>query len=244
MIKKTILLLSITSSIFAGNVPTESDSGLNSKIVLRYFHKFSPKINSLIEYDWTKEELERKEKSIKLGFKYRIHHNIKLGLFYKRAYGLRHDDDWVWSNASWKWNETNSRGENFLIAEGGYKKLVNNFILETRFTYEHNFFNDQDAIKLRPGFTYLLLDGGAAYLNLFLNYEAYIPLNFSEKSIYQHGIYTGLLYHYSDIIKPGVFYNFKKSYWTSSKDFKARSSGSYEVANPSHHLGVSLNIYY
>jgi len=244
MIKKFLFIFLLSSNIFAGGVPAENETGLNSKVILRHFHKFSPKINSLLEYNWSKEELLRKEQSIKLGFKYRIHNNVKLGLFYKKAYGLRHDDDWVWQNAKWKWNETNSRGENFLIAEAGYKRLVDKFILETRLTYEHNFFNDHDAIKIRPGFTYLVLDQGAAFINLFLNYEAYLPLNFSEKSIYEHWIYTGLLYHYSDVIKPGVFYNYKKGYWTSSKDFKARNSSSYEVSSNSHYLGVSLNIYY
>ncbi|OUR99766.1 hypothetical protein A9Q84_01700 [Halobacteriovorax marinus] len=244
MIRKLFLTFLLSTSILAGNVPAEGEAEVNSKIILRHFHQFTPKITSLIEYNWSQEELERKEKSLKLGFKYRVHNNVKLGIFYKRAYGLRHDDDWVWQNMKWLWNDTNSRGENILIGEAGYKKLFGNYIFETRLTYEHNFFNDHDAIKVRPGVTYLVLDEGAAFINLFLNYEAYLPLNFSEKSIYEQWIYAGLLYHYSDVIKPGVFYNFRKGYWTSSKDFKDKNLGKYEQTHSSHYLGVSLNIYY
>jgi hypothetical protein len=247
MIKKILPLLAVPTLVFGSNIPKDETSQTNSRYIFRYFHKFTPKIKSLLEYDYRTEANNNSVKNLKLGARYRLHKNFKVGAFYKLAKGQRHDDDWVWKNWTWLWQDTKDRSEDIIQIEASYKNnllTLENTIFEIRLSDELNLYNDQNSIKLRPGITHFFFNDEGPTFNLYAFYEAYIPLNYSKSTIYEHWLYTGAIYHYSKILKPGLFYNYKSGTWTSSKDFKDRNLGSYSAKHSSHYFGLNLNVYY
>lgn len=243
MIKTLFLLLLISESIIASNIPKdESSTGLG--LSLRHFHKFSATTKSLIEMNIEKENELTTRKEFKIGARYRLHQNIKVSAYFKRSYGVRHQNDWIKENGSWVWLNSSDRGENTFGTDLSYRTIYQDNILELRSTLERNLFNDQTTIKIRPGITHLFLKTGSPFINLFLQYEAYFPLNYHEKKIYKHGIYSGILYHWRDMIKPGLFIKFTKSTWNNSDDASIRNVPNYEVTESSTVFGTSINFYY
>lgn len=237
----------IPTITFGASIPNDEKSEKNSRYIVRYFQKFTPKIKSLIEYDYRTDTGNKSVQNLKLGARYRIHKNLKLGAFYKIAKGQRHDDDWVWKSWTWKWEDTQDRSEDMIQLEASYRNNLfglENTTFEIRLSDEVNFYNDQNSLKLRPGITHFFFNDKGPSFNLYAFYEAYIPLNYGESTIYEQWIYTGLIYHFNKNIKPGVFYNYKSGTWTQSQDFKDRNLGSYQADHSSHYLGLNLNLYY
>lgn len=243
MIKILALFSLINGSILASNSPQdESTTGLG--LSLRNFHKFTPKIKSLLEINIEKENELTTRKEFKLGARYRLHQNIKASAYFKRSYGLRHENDWIKVDHTWLWFNSSDRGENTFGTDLSYRTIFKDNIIELRAKLERNLFNDNTVITLRPGITHLFLKNGSPFINLYLQYEAYFPMNFHEKMIYKHGIYSGILYHWSNMIKPGLFIKYTKSSWNNSNEAQSRNVPNYEVAETSTIFGLSINFYY
>jgi hypothetical protein len=247
MIKKLLLLLFITNSVHASHIPKEGETESNNRYTFRYFHKFTPKVRSLVEYDYKSSEFMSDEQAIKIGARYRLTKNFKLGAFYERASGLRHDDDWIWTPSGWIWRDTENRNETIILLEASYRNRLldlDNTLYELRYTNHFNHFNDHNTAKLRLGLTHIISGDSSPLLNLYAHYEMYLATNFGDKLLYENWLYTGLLYHFNSVIKPGIFYNYRSGTWTTSQDSKDRNQSSYEVDHSAHYLGLNLNIYY
>ncbi|CBW25860.1 putative exported protein [Halobacteriovorax marinus SJ] len=240
MIKKVILLLLLSSMAWSSNIPKEA-SKTDPSLVLRHFHKFNSKVKSLITFSLKEGS---SDKDLSLSLRYRLHSNFHIATNFKRSYGLRHDDDWVKENGVWKWKETKTRGENIFGVHLNAKKIFQDNIFELRTTIERNNSNSNNTLILRPGVTHIFFKGGAPIINIYARYALYLPMNFSEETIYKQSLYAGVTYHYNSFFKPGLFFKRTSTKWTNSKNAKELQVPSYSVAESTNSIGLALNFYY
>jgi hypothetical protein len=243
-----LFLLSAPQYLYASNLPSDSSSSLGQAGVIRLFYKSSGFV-SLIKYKQQTRMNSQKESRITLGSRYRLFRNLKVGLFFSRRQGIRHDDDWLKnSSGTWMWQNTNNRAENYAILEVSPRMLMpflpgKNWVFEFRTRAERNLENDQNTLKLKPILTYFWLKGGSPFMNFFLQYEAYLPLNYGTESIYQTWIYSGFLFHWSNRFKPGLFFTKYEKKWGHSTLFKSLNpTETYTNKESGSILGLSLNI--
>jgi hypothetical protein len=243
-----IVLLFCVDTFGHDHIPEDTTPSMGQAGVVRLFYK-TKKFSNLVEYKQQTEIASQKESSLTLGSRYRLHRNFKLGLFFSRRQGLRHDDDWILDSTSdWVWQNTNNRAENFVIIELSPRMLMpflpgKRWVFEFRTRGERNLENDHNTLKLKPGLTYFWLKEGAPFMNFFLQYEAYLPLNYGIESIYQSWIYTGFLFHWSNRFKPGLFFTKYEKKWGPSALFETKKAGeTYTNTESGSILGLSLNI--
>ncbi len=183
---------------------------------------------------------------ILLGSYYRIHKNIKIGGFYKLQTGARHDDDWVDLNPGWEWADSLKRFESLLIFDitPRFKipvVLMNNSIASVKMRYQYNFFNNQQTVLVKPGLSYFNIKNRAPVWNGTLAYSVYIPLNFSEAFIYEHGPYVNFIYHLNSSVKFEIRANLYNRTWTSGADSIALGD-SYRVTEKGLQAGIGVII--
>lgn len=178
-----------------------------------------------------------------LGAYYRVLHHLKLGAFYGRAYGLRHDEDWTNANGSWAWTNTNSRGEDLLIGDITPVTELDflpgkNWVGEFKTRYIYDAYNGQQSLILRPGLRYFILDDDRPFLNFFFQFEALLPLNYGVQSIYEKWAYVGTLYHLNDHVDLGGFAAAKWETWGSTSSYIAKGGAPYAITTQTWQIGA------
>lgn len=177
-----------------------------------------------------------------LGAYYRVLHGLKVGAFYGRAYGLRHDEDWVSNAGGWAWNNTNSRGENLIIGDvtpaTELEFLGENWVGEFKTRYIYDTFNGQQSLVLRPGLRYFLMRGDEPFMNFFFQFEALLPLNYGVQSIYEKWAYVGALYHVNDHVDVGGFTAAKWETWGSTASFINSGGPAYAITTQTWQIGA------
>lgn len=233
-----ILILAFCGTVQASVFPVDQD-GSTFESVSRVFKKHQ-KTNYLFEFK-NSFYLENQDNfSFRLGGKRRLNRHFKLGFYYQRSYGLKHNEDWDNRGDGWKWHNTTSRSENIFILELSPRFLVGKqSVFETRLQYEYNQFNENQSLKIRPGLTYFLKKNGGPYCNLFAQVEYYLALNFNENLIYQKWYYLGSLFHFGKSISIGPYFAYHLSNWTHYDDSKARI-GEYEVDHTAKLFGLTF----
>ena len=178
------------------------------------------------------------------GSYYRLHKNLKIGAFYLLQAGVRHDDDWVNLNPGWEWQDTINRLEHNLVLDLTPRFLIPHILnknavgsLKTR--YQYNFFNNHQTLLVKPGFTYFYMKDRKPVWNTSLAYSFYIPLNFSETLLYEHGPYINFLYHLNDLIKLEARGNFHIRTWTTGEDSIALGD-SYSTTEKGLNIGIGI----
>jgi len=197
---------------------------------------------------WEDEDSEFRYRSFTLGPYYRVHKNVKIGAFYRFQLGARHDDDWVQPPSLWDWKDSRKRGEHVFILDATPRAQLSflpgeNWVLALKTRYLYNTFNKQSTLKLRPGLTYFWLKGLDPFMNFFLQYEVYLPLNYGESSIYETWLYAGTLYHATEHVKIGGFGALRNVVWGTSQEWKDKDDGTwgtYKVDYKSLTLGLIL----
>ena len=116
------LILFITALIFtvlsvsAGQIPESGNLGIDYQgrlTVIADMKNSDPYLEVLGRFD--SEASRMGYRHIMVGSYYRIHRNLKLGAFYLLQSGVLHDDDWLFLNPGWNWDDTKNRLENNLI---------------------------------------------------------------------------------------------------------------------------------
>ncbi len=234
--KRILLTVSFLCSIFIATATTAShhtsdDSGkLDVNGNFRLFLKHN-NITIMSEYIGRIEGADSKYRyqSLSLGPYYRIHDNIKLGIFYKTQFGARHDNDWVRPEVvgeHWVWQDNRKRDEHLGIADITFRFFVpfvtnKNLMFELKNRYLFNSFNKQHTITTRPGLRYFIFHKRKPLLNLFIQYDLYFPLNYGVTTIYEQWLYAGFLYHFTQSFQAGLYASYKQQTWGPSKQFKS-----------------------
>jgi hypothetical protein len=213
-----------------GPVPGGAEPGADLRLFLDH-EKFSyfGEIIGLNESD------DRKFRELTLGAYYRLTHALKVGAFYGRAYGLRHDEDWINDGAgNWGWQNSNSRGEDFAIADvtpvGALDFLPGkNWVGEFKTRYLYDFFNGQQSLDLRPSLRYFWLKNDEPFMNFFFQLEGLFPLNYGATTLCEKWIYFGALYHARTGLDVGGFTATEWQTWSSPQAYTNQGGVPYTV---------------
>lgn len=88
---------------------------------------------------------------------------------------------------------------------------------EAKTRYHFNTFNSQHTLTFRPGLTYFWLRGLDPFLNFYLQYELYLPLNYGVSTFYETWLYAGTLYHVSKRVQAGFFGALRNLTWGTTE---------------------------
>lgn len=242
----SFLLLFIQNIVKASNVPETGTHVQEAEYNFRIFMK-KDNINFMGETlgRFEGSDKEFRKRSLTLGPYLRLHSNLKIGGFYRLQQGVWHDDDWIFEDDDWKWRDTTSRSEHLFLFDMTPRVALSflpgrNWVAEMKNRYIYNTFNDHQTITVRPGITYFWLDNFQPFINFYLQYEIYFPLNYGTTLIYERWIYLGALYHVNSMIKLGIYGAERQVIWGSSKDFKERfPDKDYEMTYKTYMIGVS-----
>lgn len=226
------------------NSPTPAPFGTGPSLEARGFFN-DGSFTALAEAEEFWDTDNRHVQTFSLGGYYRLLDFLKLGFFYRLAFGLRHDNDWINQNgSSWAWADTSGRGESFMIVDATPRVLLSflpgeSWVGELKTRYFYNFFNQQQTLTLRPGLTYFWLKDDQPFLNFFLQYEMYFPLNYGQATIYEQWLYLGALYHWSKAFKVGPFVAYHAENWGTSASYFAKFNQTYLIQDDSVLYGLT-----
>jgi hypothetical protein len=198
---------------------------------------------------WEYGENQFYYRSLTLGTYYRVSNHVKVGGFYRRQAGARHDDDWVDLKPGWEWQDTRNRLENVLMLDVTPRFLLpfmpgRNWVFAFKTRYLFNTFNTHQTITLRPGLTYFLMPGREPLLNFTLNYELYLALNYSSTLLYEHWPYLDIMYHLSPTVKLSARVGYRVTTWSTSEDVAEVSDTPYEEKYRALVVGGAVNLYF
>ena len=235
--------------VLAGNhVPSPPVSPfIEAEGNVRILYKLNP-FNFLGEFKQRIEgdDFNFRYRSLTLGTYYRIMKNLKIGAFYRFQQGARHDNDWIEDATDWVWASTETRSEHLALFDITPRVKLDfmpgkNWVFELKSRYSYNTYNSHHLLRIRPGLTYFWIDGLDPFMNFYLQYEVYIPLNYSTKVFYERWLYLGSLYHFNQIVKFGIFGSYREITWTNSAGFDKVYPGSeYEKTFRSIMLGINF----
>ena len=225
-------------------VPTPVDlpSGVEVEPEIRLLVK-SAALTYFAEAAYSSQVDERTYKAVTLGAYYRLSENFRGGLFYRRQYGVRHDADWIKGPVGWYWNNANNRGEDVLILDASPRVKLEflpgrSWTGELKNRYFYNTFNSQSTFVTRPGLTYFWLRNEKPFVNVFLQYEIYFPLNYGVKTIYETWAYLGALYNIMPTFQLAGYVARKSETWGNTPEFFKLSGETYSVQATTTVLGL------
>lgn len=163
---------------------------------------------------------DRGEKALTLGGYRRVHHNLKLGLFYRLQQGARHDDDWRRRSPRstvWEWDDTRRRSEHVLILDatprfglgGGWVFFFKNQLVR-------NTQISQSFYKLAPELAWFWRQGLVPVATVYLRGEADLALDRGAKEFVDRWAYAGALWHVNPHFSVGPHAALRDWVWRTS----------------------------
>ena len=184
----------------------------------------------LAEFDGATEPDSRERREYMLGGYYQPWDQLRMGAFYRKSFGLRHDDDWISNNGTWEWQPTNDRGEDFVILDVSPRILLaENLMGELKFRYLYDTFDSEKTLMVRPELTYVFLKEERPVWTVFVHGEFNFGLNYGARAIVEDWGYLGALYHLSPGLEVGGSYAMQWQTWGSSAAYLAKSGDPYTV---------------
>ncbi len=191
------------------------------------------------------EEGDLQYKALMLGGYYRLHKNVKAGVFYTLQAGARHDDDWIGTPVHWWWDSTTDRLEHLISLDLSPRFLVPAlpgenwvFMLKNRWTW--NSYNNHQTLLVRPGLTYTYMTDREPVWSSGVQYGLYFPLNFSDVLLYEQNPYINFIYHVSPAVKVELFAEYTMKTWSTSEDVKDAGDPDYTVTDKVFVLGTGV----
>ncbi len=230
MIKLLILLFSLQAYAH-DHFPENLDKFLigGSVTVLK---DFGDKIDGLTSLERSSQIDNRSRGEFRLGGRYRLHQNLKVGLFYLNQWGHREDDDWLKVAPGvngWLWRDVDSVHIDIIEAEV-YPRFLLDFlpgerwVFEFRNTLQTKLHTGMRLWHIRPGLTYFWFKDGSPYMNISLRYGQYNRLTLKNGiTEYRREVYLNFLRHITRKLKFNINFSQGKTYWGPSKDFKIDS---------------------
>ena len=162
-------------------------------------------------------------RSLTLGSYFRVLKNLKLGAFYRLQAGVRHDADLIDTGSGLAWDDTRQRYEHLLLFDATPRFQLaflpgKSWILNLKNRYIFNTYNNQHALLVRPGITYVLMPNRQPLFNFSFQYGLYIPLNFGNTFIYEHTPYIDILFHLQRAVKLELKLAYRTVLWDFEHD--------------------------
>ncbi len=161
----------------------------------------------------------------------RVAKHLKIGAFYRLQYGARHDDDWTKNPAGvWSWRDSTGRPESVMVLDATPRMELpflpgGHWTGSVKLRYERNFSNLQNTFFVSPELGWFWMDGLNPMATVFLRYEAWVPLNFGEKNIYEQWWYLAALWHANNWLSLGPQIALRDEVWSTSAAFRAANPG-------------------
>lgn len=227
------------------NIPTPKSSGLELGGLLRASLGWD-NLTLMAHASATRLVTEQNAKNMSAGFYWKPWRNFKLGAFWARASGLRHDNDWVRENGQWGWVDTSSRYETFWVfditPQGEISFLPgSNWTAELKTRYAINRYNQQKTLRVRPGLSYFWQHNGRPFMRFIAQYEAYIPLNYGVSKLYESWIYQGVFWQLNDSFELGATVSEKSLTWASTSDYTTLTGNTYKIKQNSIEVGINTH---
>jgi hypothetical protein len=230
------------------HIPPVPDNNVDYELDFRVFYKtgnFTPLL--ALKGRWEYEDNQFNYRSLTLGTYYRVSKHLKIGGFYRLQKGARHDDDWIFTDPGWAWQDTTDRTEHVLIADITPRFLMpfipgRNWVFMFKTRYLYNTFNAHPTLKLRPGITYFLMPNRQPLFNFTFNYELYLALNYSSSLLYEQWPYLEVMYHLSPTVKLGVRAAYRITNWSTSQDVLDIGDTPFDVKYKAFVLGAFVNL--
>lgn len=236
----SLFLLLAGLQAHAAPVAPTVPGGLEPGLVLRAFGVHDD-FSLMAEGIGRNETDGRNVRELTVGGYFQPWSNLKFGAFYRRAYGLRHDDDWDSDGGVWQWESTNSRGEDFFILDVSPRAMLSEHLIgEFKTRYSFNFFNGERTLMVRPGLSYFLLSGGEPFLNFFAQAEFDLPSNYGARTVYEEWVYAGALYHLRSNLEVGGVLALKWQTWGSSYSYLDKGGAPYVITTETTALNAVL----
>lgn len=221
-------VLSVLASLqlSAAHIPQFPDNPLELQLFSRLFYH-SGDVELLADYSGSFRErpLRFQSQQLSLGGYYRLHRNVKAGLFYQLHSGQRHDDDWISAgDGEWVWEDTHTRYEQVLAADVSPRFLLEflpgrNWVFMQKLRYSYNLYNNHQTLLVRPGLTYFHMVEREPVVHIGLQYAVYGSLNFGAGPVYRHGPYINALYHLSEHVQLTAGLSRQVVRWDDSAEF-------------------------
>jgi hypothetical protein len=240
MIKFFILstLLLLTSKLWSANTPS-SKSGLETGIDFRALKQISHFI-LLGETKNRKEILGNDYHQLLLGSYYRLTKRWRVGLFMQGEQGLRWDSDWEKQGGQWRWQHLDSRWDFATVADSTYNNTISsNWVWEfkNRIFYYHS--RQAAQLRTRPGLRYFILKDGQPWWQIYGELEAYIPLNYGKRSLYEYWCYLGRLYQVNSRFGIGPVISYRGRWFHSYDAFEKKTGKDFKTQFLSTYMGIS-----
>ncbi len=168
------------------------------------------------------------------GSYYAVNSNVRFGLFYRRAQGLRQDRDWITDGGVWQWRDTEDRVEDLVITDVSLKDHLlgsQSWVWEVKTRNFTNLYTGDNNIMARLGLSYFWLREGDLIANFFGSYE----LHFESA---ERWAYLGALHHASEWLDIGPVGGFSWHVWRAPSDYVGRGGVPYEVTEESSFIGL------
>ncbi len=167
---------------------------------------------------------------VRVGAYYRLLDNLKIGGFYRLAFGERHDEDWIESGSDWIWRDTSRRPEHTFMLDATPRFLLDflpgkDWVLSAKARYGLTVFRQNQTpislstLLLRPGLTWFWIRDREPVLSVSAQYAAYLPLDFGENWWYRRGPYVNLVYHLAPGLMVDASIGRQRIFWSESADF-------------------------
>lgn len=246
MIKRIIFALLIASSTLAEHAPSSEKKNFNPYGIFRVFKKLDHK-HTLMGQTLYRKDNDRNVFGAELSYRRKVSKHIQYGIEADIYSGIRHDNDWIKENGSWKWKDEGTEfGASLFLKfkRGLYFLPGTNWIGEINLKTHNNL--TETLLSLKPEFklTYIHFENGKPLYNIYTKFKYYVPLNYSSKDIYGKWLYLGTMLHWKKNLKPFIFLAYSSVSWTKSEEFEnSHLDEDYDAESKLSHIGIGLNYY-
>jgi hypothetical protein len=228
-------------------VPASEKSDMNPYGVFRLFKKIDDKHKAVSSVFYRKDD-DRNVFGADLSLRRKVNKYVQYGIEADLRSGIRHDDDWIVENGSWKWEDESDLelGTSLFLKfkRGLYFLPGTNWVGEINLKTHNNWSETLLTLKPELKLTYIHFKDGKPLYNIYTKYQSYVPLNYSSEDIYQRWLYIGTMLHWKKKLKPFIFVALNKATWTKSEEIeKQKPNQDYKADSELSYLGIGLNYY-
>ncbi len=246
MIKRSLFIIFLSFPLFGHHLPPSTENDTAKSFHLNVFKKLSSKLKLKLKSSFRLRKQKNDEKQVSLGGQYRLSHHWFSFIHVEQLYGQRSDNDWIHIDG-WHWRDNKSQSQQKVGAGLIYKTILIDWklplLFEGKTSVDHNLTTGHRTLKLSPMLRMTFFKDSDPLLSPYLKYEAYLPHNFSDETIYQSWFYMGLIYHFQEF-NPFIFYSSGSQKWTGSDSFKTRFNTTYLTEMKIKEIGIGITLNY
>ncbi len=239
MIKFFFLMLIFSGPLWAVRKTPRSQSGLEAGVELRALKRFKRYL-FLAETKNREEILGSSYHQMLIGSYYRVTKRLRFGLFLQGEQGLRWDQDWRKKDGTWQWQKIDNRWDFSTVGDVTFvDKLGSHWLWEikNRFYYYHS--RQSLQLRTRPGLRYFILKDGKPLWQIYSEFEAYVPVNYGTRSLYEYWAYLGSLYQVTPRFAFGPVISYRERWFHAYSSFESKTQQTFREKFSSTYVGLS-----